>query len=146
MSPRPILNGQSDGSTLRFACTLALATALHLGLTVQGTAQTYAIQGGTVHTLNGEAFVGTVVIRDGRIIAVGADVEVPADAEVVDVSGQHVYPGMFDAISGLGLTEVGAVDVTNDAREQGDFNPHLQAATAVHPATERHCYIRGLIH
>ena len=99
-------------------------------------AQTFAIQGGTIHTLTGDAFVGTVVIRDGRILAVGREVDVPSGAEIVDASGRHVYPGMFDAVTTLGLTEVGAVDMTNDSREQGDFNPHLQAATAIHPATE----------
>jgi imidazolonepropionase-like amidohydrolase len=116
--------------------TIAASFVLAVGLASPTTAQTYAIQGGTVHTLNGEAFVGTVVIRDGRILAVGPNVDVPAEAETVDATGRHVYPGMFDAVTTLGLTEVGAVDVTNDSREQGDFNPHLQAATAVHPATE----------
>ena len=62
--------------------------------------------------------------------------EAPTDAEVVDAAGRHVYPGLFDAVSRLGLTEIGAVGVTNDAREQGGFNPHLQAATAIHPASE----------
>jgi len=99
-------------------------------------AQTYAIRGGTIHTLTGQTFVGTVVVRDGRIAEVGPDVEVPAGSEVIDATGKHVYPGMFDAGSQIGLTEVGAVDVTNDAQEQGDFKPHLQTATAIHPATE----------
>ena len=112
------------------------ALVLTLALAAAASAQTYAIQGGTVHTLAGDPFVGTVVIRDGRVLAVGANVDVPADAQVVDATGKHVYPGLFDAISGLGLTEVGQVDVTNDSREQGNFNPHLQAATAIHPATE----------
>ena len=120
------------GMLIRAASALAMA----LGLAVPAQGQTYVIQGGTVHTLTGEPFVGTVVIRDGRILAVGRDVQAPAGAEVVDATGQHVYPGLFDAMTGLGLTEVGAVEVTNDSREQGDFNPHLQAATAVHPSTE----------
>jgi imidazolonepropionase-like amidohydrolase len=114
---------------------LALVLAM-LGPATSVGAQTYAIQGGTIHTLAGETFVGTVVVRDGRIVDVGPNVQPPVGAEVVDASGRHVYPGMFDAVTQLGLTEVGAVDVTNDSREQGDFNPHLQAATAVHPATE----------
>ena len=107
-----------------------------LALAVPASAQTYAIQGGTIHTLTGDTFVGTVVVRDGRIQAVGPNVEAPAGAEIVDATGQHVYPGMFDAVSRLGLTEVGSVDVTNDSQEQGLYKPHLQAAAGLHPATE----------
>ena len=107
-----------------------------LALAVPAQAQTYAIQGGTIHTLTGESYVGTVVVRDGRIEAVGPNVQAPDGAELVDATGQHVYPGMFDAVSQLGLTEVGAVDMTNDSQEQGSYKPHLQAATAIHPATE----------
>jgi imidazolonepropionase-like amidohydrolase len=112
------------------------AVSLALGPAGPAAAQTFAIQGGTVHTLTGEAFVGAVVIRDGRIVAVGSNVEVPRGAEIVDATGRHVYPGLFDAVTTLGLTEIRAVDVMNDSREQGDFNPQLQAATAVHPASE----------
>ena len=123
-----ILDGALRAMTLTLALTAAFA--------VSAAAQTYAIVGGTVHTLAGETYVGTVVIEGGRIVATGPEVQTPQGAEVVDATGKHVYPGMFDAVSGLGLTEIGAVDVTNDAREQGNFNPHLQAATAIHPATE----------
>jgi imidazolonepropionase-like amidohydrolase len=107
-----------------------------LAIATPADSQTYAIQGGTVHTLNGQTFVGTVIITNGRITEVGPEVTPPTSAVVVDATGRHVYPGMFDAVTQIGLTEVGAVDVTNDSQEQGDFNPHLQAATAVHPATE----------
>ena len=120
----------------RAALTVTALAALVLTLPAPASAQTYAIVGGTVHTLAGETYVGTVVIEGGRIVATGPEVQTPQGAEVVDATGKHVYPGMFDAVSGLGLTEIGAVDVTNDAREQGNFNPHLQAATAIHPATE----------
>lgn len=96
-----------------------------------------ALTGGEIHTLAGEVIQnGTVVITDGMITAVGADVQVPAGAEVMDVSGHRVYPGLFDAMTQLGLTEIGQVAVTNDFSELGDFNPHLVAATAVHPASE----------
>lgn len=100
-------------------------------------AQAIAIRGGTVHTLAGPAIEnGTVVIQDGKIAAVGAGLAVPAGAQVIDASGLHVYPGLFDAVTRLGLTEIGAVDVTGDMQELGEFNPHLLAATAVHPASE----------
>src|SRR5690606_16126255 len=75
---------------------LALA-ALALGLATPLSAQTWAIRGGTVHTLaGGEPFVGTVLIRDGRIVEVGPEVAVPAGAEVVEAEGMQVYPGLFD--------------------------------------------------
>lgn len=100
-------------------------------------AQTIAISGGTVHTLAGPDIEGgTVVVENGFISAVGRDVVVPSGAQVIDASGLHVYPGLFDAMSQLGLTEVGAVDVTNDYMELGEYNPHLLAMTAVHPASE----------
>jgi imidazolonepropionase-like amidohydrolase len=98
---------------------------------------TIAIRGGTVHTLAGpDVANGTVVIQGGVITAVGAGAAIPAGATVIDASGMHVYPGLFDAISGLGLTEIGAVSVTNDQLELGTFNPHLFGMTAVHPASE----------
>jgi imidazolonepropionase-like amidohydrolase len=100
-------------------------------------AQTLVIRGGTVHTLTGAPIQNaTVVIQNGTITAVGAESAVPAGAKVIDASGLHVYPGLFDAATRLGLTEIGAVDVTLDMTELGEFNPHLLAATAVHPASE----------
>jgi imidazolonepropionase-like amidohydrolase len=46
---------------------------------------------------------GTIVIRDGLIVAVGADVTAPADARVLDLSGRTVFPGLIDLTSSLGL-------------------------------------------
>ena len=98
----------------------------------------YAIVGGTVHTLAGSTVEsGTVALENGRITAVGTGVAVPADAERIDVSGLHVYPGLFNAFSQLGLQEINSVSETNDVLELESFNPHLVAATAVHPASER---------
>ena len=64
----------------------------------------YALTNGTVHPVSGpEIARGTVVVRDGLIEAVGANVTIPPDAAVVDVAGAHVYPGLFDAQTTLGL-------------------------------------------
>jgi imidazolonepropionase-like amidohydrolase len=116
--------------------TLGAAAALLIAASAAPAQETLVIRGGTVHPITGPEFVGTVVVRDGKIVAAGPSVDAPAGARVIDATGLHVYPGLFDAGSTLGLTEIGAVDVTNDYRELGDFNPHLQARTAVHPATE----------
>ncbi len=97
------------------------------------------IHGGQIHTLAGAGEIadGVVVIRDGHIVAVGGpDTPVPDGARVIDATGKHLYPGLFDAVSRIGLTEIGQVAVTSDYRELGNNNPHLQGATAVHPASE----------
>ncbi len=99
-------------------------------------AETLVIDGGTVHPVSGAPFVGSVVIVDGRITAAGARASAPAGATRIDATGLHVYPGMFDALSQLGLLEIGAVAATDDQAEMGAYNPHLKAATAIHPASE----------
>ena len=98
-------------------------------------AQTLAIQGGTVHPVSGPSYAGTVVVRDGLIEAAGAGVEAPSDAEVIDATGLHVYPGLFSAFTSVGLVEIGSIAATQDDSELGD-TPHLRALEAVHPASE----------
>ena len=94
----------------------------------------YAIVGATVHTISGPAIEeGTVVILDDRIHAVGVNVPVPPGAGVIQAAGLHVYPGLIDAGGTLGLNEIDSIRATRDFREIGTFNPHLRAASAVHP-------------
>lgn len=99
-------------------------------------AKTLVLEGGMIHSLVGEPAVGHVVIEGGRISAVGPEVEIPSDATRVDADGLHVYPGLFDAFSLLGLVEVDSVPATLDSTEVGAYNPHLRATTAVHPASQ----------
>jgi imidazolonepropionase-like amidohydrolase len=98
--------------------TLAVFAALWLpGETqVDGQAQSrgprvVALRGGTVYTVTkGTIPNGTVVLRDGKIAAVGANVEIPAGAEVIDASGKHITPGIIDAHSHIandGINEGG---------------------------------------
>jgi len=64
----------------------------------------YAINGGTVHPVSGpEIANGVVIVRDGLIESVGANVAIPADATVIDVKGGHIYPGLIDAQTSLGF-------------------------------------------
>jgi imidazolonepropionase-like amidohydrolase len=96
-----------------------------------------ALWGGTIHTVSGPVIPrGVIVFEDGRITAIGPDAPVPAGAERVDVSGKHVYPGLIDAASTLGLTEIGAVRATNDFEEVGGINPEVRAEAAVNPESE----------
>jgi imidazolonepropionase-like amidohydrolase len=94
----------------------------------------YAITGAKIYTLAGAPIEnGTVLIRDGKIAAAGANLSVPADAKVIDAKGLEVYPGFFDPVTQTGLTEISAVRATNDISELGDFNPDIVAMTAVNP-------------
>ena len=95
---------------------------------------TFALVNCRVVTItNGTIDIGTVLIRDGRIAAVGVDVGVPGDAQTVDCQGNSVYPGLIDAGTHLGLAEVGAVHETNDYSEIGDIIPQMDALTAINP-------------
>jgi imidazolonepropionase-like amidohydrolase len=129
--------------TLGVAVAMALAllpaaAEAQVRMTVPPQVEAIALQGGTIHTVtNGTIENGTIVFENGVITAVGADIEVPAGARVVDVSGKHIYPGLIDAYSTVGISEIGAVDMSNDVREVGDFNPNITAALGVN-AESRH--------
>ena len=104
--------------------------------TVPGRAQTapIALVGATVHPIQGPAIeAATIVFDAGKIVAVGKDVEVPANAEVILVDGKHVYPGMFEPHSQLGLKEFDSIRASIDDSEVGNINPNVQAAVALNP-------------
>jgi imidazolonepropionase-like amidohydrolase len=112
--------------------TLLTSTAL-----AQPQTGTYVIRGGTVVPVVGAQIPnGTVVIAQGKIQAVGANVQAPAGATIIDATGLYVYPGMIDSGTDLGLTEIGSVPGSTDTREVGDFNPQDVALTAVNAHSE----------
>jgi imidazolonepropionase-like amidohydrolase len=97
----------------------------------------YAITHAKIFTVSGAAIDdGTLVIRDGKIAATGAAVEVPASAQVIDAKGLQVYPGLFDPITQMGLSEISEVSATVDSSETGPFNPDVVAAEAVLVSSE----------
>lgn len=98
---------------------------------------TYLIRNATVVPIVGPTLTNaSVVIQNGRIAAVGAEVTAPAGATVIDATGMFVYPGLIDSGTRLGLTEVGGVPGPDDTREIGDFNPQDLTLTAVNPSSE----------
>ena len=96
---------------------------------------TFAIRGGRVVTVSGaEIPNGVVVISGGKITAVGANVTVPGNAQVIDATGMLVYPGMIETGSSIGLSEIGQGAVaTVDISEVGSFNPNAQAFYGIDP-------------
>jgi imidazolonepropionase-like amidohydrolase len=95
----------------------------------------YAIRNAHIVTVSGpEIDSGTLVIRDGKIEAVGTNVSVPSGAQTVDARGLWVYPGMIDAATSMGLVEVGqGAPGTVDTTEVGDLNPNAKAIIAINP-------------
>jgi len=84
-------------------------------------AQTIAITGGTVYPVSGPKIENaTVLIRDGRIAAVGANVAVPAGATRIDAAGKWITPGLIDGAGQMGLREISAVQNTNESQLRGN--------------------------
>jgi len=75
----------------------------------------------------------TVIIRNGIIEAVGPNVPIPADAQVIDCKDLTIYPGMVDGGTRLGLQEIESISLTQDYDELGELTPEMDALTAVNP-------------
>jgi imidazolonepropionase-like amidohydrolase len=104
----------------------------------QASGATIALRGGKLLTVShGVIEDGVVVMRGGRITAVGgASTAIPRDAKVIDVTGMTVYPGLIDAETRLGLTEVAADRMTDDMSEPSDeIMPHMHVSDAFHAET-----------
>jgi len=115
----------------RLTTTLAL-----LALTLPAAADTTAIVGGKVHTVSpmGTIENGTVLIVDGRIAAVGENVNVPAGAKTIDATGKTVTPGLFSPFGQLGLVEVPLSGSPNDYAQRGtQFTAGFDVADAYNP-------------
>lgn len=100
-----------------------------------GARGTYVIQHARIVPVSGAVIPrGSVVISDGRITAVGATVTAPAGAQVIDANGLHVYPGMMDAGTTMGLNEIPqGANATMDATETGSWNPNAMALWGFNP-------------
>lgn len=115
-----------------------LALSAQVRMTVPPQSERIALRGATIHTVtNGVIQNGTIMFEAGRITAVGANVTIPAGTRIVDVTGKHIYPGLIDAYSSVGIAEIGSVDMSNDVNEIGDFNPNVHTDVAVN-AESRH--------
>jgi imidazolonepropionase-like amidohydrolase len=114
--------------------TLILLVSL---LTAALAQDTILIRNAYIHPGVGEEIPsGSVLIQGGKIAGVGAKLAAPKGATVIDAKGLHLYPGMINSATNIGLSEIGAVRETNDVSELGDFNPQLRALIAVNPESE----------
>src|SRR3954462_4469010 len=107
----------------RLVVRAALAVVPCVAFTGAANAQTIAITGGKLYPVSGPVIEnGTVVITNGKISAVGANVPVPAGAQRIDATGKIVTPGFVNSSTQLGVQEISAVQDTRDASARGKDN------------------------
>ncbi len=95
------------------------------------------LRGATVHTVSGADLAATdVLLRDGKVSAIGQKLAAPKGTTVVDVAGKHLYPGLISAFSGMGLSETASVRGSVDLSETGGLNPNARAQPAINPDSE----------
>lgn len=94
----------------------------------------YLLKNGNIHPVSSPAFVGDLWIENDRLKDIGTDLN-PTDAIIIDCTDKHIYPGLIDGGTRLGLEEISSISLTKDSDELGSFNPHMKALTAVNPSS-----------
>ncbi len=96
---------------------------------------TFVIRNAHIVTVSGaDMDNGSILIRDGKIEAVGPSVNAPAGAHQIEGRGLSVYPGMIDLGTSMGLVEVPqGANGTVDTSEVGELNPNAKAYVAINP-------------
>lgn len=114
-----------------------VCSALYAQIPAPEQREPVAITGATIFTVSGDVIEnGTLIFEDGTITALGHGIEIPDGTEEYDASGKYLYPAFIHAYTNMGLTEIGAVDVTSDFNEFGQINPNVRAEKAFHPESE----------
>lgn len=130
--------------TTTLLTTLALITTItaaqDLGHSADEQDHPIFLVGATVHTMTGDTIEnGVVSFTDGtiNIVGVASDImpriSLSQDTQIIDLSGMHIYPGLIDTVTRLGLQEMSAVRATNDYNEVGDMTPEVRAYVSVNP-------------
>ncbi|MGE5245284.1 MAG: amidohydrolase family protein [Betaproteobacteria bacterium] len=135
MTMRKTTTNARRAALVSFGCGICLLATL----AAQTGPGAVALKGGRLLTItHGAIDNGTLVIENGRIAAVGGPgTAIPAGARVIDVTGMTVYPGLIDAETHLGLTEISAVPMSGDLVEPSDeIMPHMHTYDAFHAESE----------
>ncbi len=129
----------SNTNKIFIFCVTLLISVMFASDQIPGKKQDHpiALVGGTIHTVSGDIIDGgTVLFENGKISAVGVDLELPEGTEQIYIIGQHVYPGLIAASSVLGLVEISAVRATRDFAEVGTIKPNIRSEVAINPDSE----------
>lgn len=117
-----------------FALILIFTVSSVAQITEKPVSGKFALTGATIHTVtNGVIESGVILINGDKIDFVGQNARISPEYTEIDYTGMHIYPGLIDVGTSLGLVEISAVPVTVDNAEIGLFNPHMRAFTAINP-------------
>lgn len=125
--------------------SLPLVVALAAMAAPAGNGGSFLLKNVTVHPVSGSKLDNaSVLVVDGRIAQVGAKVSAPGGkVRVIDGKGLHVWPGMINSGSTVGLSEIGSIRESNDTGELGTFDPQLRPIVAVNPSSEHIPVVRA---
>lgn len=108
-----------------------------LAFPVLAAGNSFLLKNVTVHPISGpDVANASLLVLDGKIAEIGVKIASKAKVTIIDAKGLHVYPGMIDAGTMVGVSEVSSVRETNDYGDVGDFNPQLRSAVAVNPESD----------
>jgi len=97
----------------------------------------FLIRGATVHPVaSAEIQNGSVLVQNGKIVGVGRSLTAPKGTRVIEGKGLHVYPGMIDSATEMGLSEISSIRESVDVGEIGKFDPQLRAEIAINASSE----------
>lgn len=145
--PKPLLSGPPTPYFRTLTSDLLLLLAF-LFLSIPTFAQPPAVAkpqtkpvvlvGGTAHVGNGQVIENAVIAFDkGKLTAIAAGSNVDRNAaEVIDITGKHVYPGLIAPNTQIGLNEISAVKATQDNTETGEINANVRSLVAYNTDSE----------
>ncbi len=103
----------------------------------EDTTEEFAIVGATLHPVDSDDIIeGTIVVKGNKIAYVGPAKTLPKKLKKINARNLHVYPGLIDSGSTLGLTEIDKVKETQDYSESGELQPDLRTGVAINPDSE----------
>ncbi len=114
---------------------IALAFAFGINISVFGQHSKILLTNGFIHIGNGKTMEsGAIGVKGGKIVFVQSALSTPTNKSewdtIIDLKGQHVYPGFVAPNSILGLTEIDAIRASRDYSDVGEFNPHVRSQIA----------------
>ncbi len=117
-------------------CSLSLPIIAATGVSLAEAGTSVFIRNVQIHAVvGGELSVGSVLVEEGIITALGPEIEAPEGIPVFDGKGGQLFPGFIDGHTTLGLVEIPTVKGSVDTRETGRINPDVKTELAVNPGS-----------